>query len=133
MKFSVTGLSDIVCDGCGGTTRVAPNKTYNTDDLTCNCNVGVISDNSTIVNSTPDDEAESTPRENPNQLKMFNESPEHVVNPDEAMEEPEVRKYLEGLQWQELLTAGKNNDVTKPPSADREELIKLIIAKVFHE
>jgi len=36
-KFKVTGLSNIVCCGCGGITNVAPKRVYNTDDLTCNC------------------------------------------------------------------------------------------------
>ena len=37
MKFKVTSVCDIVCRGCSGTTRVAPKRVYNTDDLTCNC------------------------------------------------------------------------------------------------
>lgn len=37
MKFEISSGADIKCVGCGGTTRVAPNKVYNTFDLTCNC------------------------------------------------------------------------------------------------
>lgn len=209
MKFTVTGLSDIVCTGCGGTTRVAPKNVYDTDDLTCNCHVnedggdqgakttedlskikylespypmyqksrcievvgeldgGVFvqnegddsdrwvidiktfsetyrfvepkgteaADTSSNKDENKDDEDQvPVPRENPNQAKMFQDDPEHVIDPKEVtMTEPEVREYLTALSWQELLIAAKNNEVTKTPSMKREELEELIIAKVFHE
>ena len=37
MKFRVTGVVDIMCNGCGGTTRAVPKKIYDTNDLACNC------------------------------------------------------------------------------------------------
>ena len=37
MRFKVTGLTNIVCCGCGGITNVAPNRVYKVEDLTCNC------------------------------------------------------------------------------------------------
>jgi len=143
MKFSVNMVNNIICEGCGGTTRVAPSKVYNTDDLTCNCadTIGdefpleVILAAVKVIDEQPsiEDKKEVKPREHPNQKKFFEDDPEHVVNPDEVMEESEVREYLEGLKWQELLTAAKNNGVTKPPSTKADGLIELIIAKVFHE
>lgn len=38
MKVSVTGITDVKCEGCGGMTRLAPNKKYRMpEDLACNC------------------------------------------------------------------------------------------------
>lgn len=275
MKFRVTGISNIVCCGCGGTTNVAPKRIYKVEDLTCNCepheeamkfevthisdivmidtnettrvvpdgvyaidedgniqeinnanmdmfeepyhqftktacievvgqdgegnvlvqNVGDSSDRWVIPseifsetyegveippaadnligdeethgrvpteddtdgadtdgaddeNVTQDDVSgdgeTQEPEQNgaatdekqtkPVQTEMFVEPPENVINPNDSdMSEDDVRKYLKGLGWQELLEAAKNNEVIKPPKAKREELEELIIQKVFHE
>lgn len=70
----------------------------------------------------------------PTQTQMFVEEPENVIDPAETnMNEDEVRAYLKELGWQELLEAAKNNNVTKPPKANREELEEMIVQKVFHE
>ncbi len=39
MQFRVSSKTHIICTGCQGDTLVTPDFVYNTDDLTCNCDV----------------------------------------------------------------------------------------------
>ena len=143
MRFKVSKMSDIVCEGCGGTTRVSPQYVYSISDLTCNCpregelfgraDVAMLTDK--VVDTKPkpnhnSKDALANNREKDEQAKMFEEEPENVFE-EETMTRKEVTAYLKTLKWQELLNSAKNNDVQKQPSVKREELELLILDSVF--
>jgi len=143
MKFSVSKISDIICDGCGGTTRVAPSKVYNTDDLACNCPAeGELfgkEDLDALLDKPVDNEpkplhnskvAKAEKRENKAQVKMFEEEPENVFE-EETMTRGEVETYLKTLKWQELLNSAANNGIKKQPSTKRDDLELMILNAVF--
>jgi len=143
MKFTVSKVSDIMCDGCGGTTRVAPNNTYNTDDLTCNCvpegelfgkaDLDALMDKPVDNSPKPNHNAKTAQaeqRENPAQVKMFEEEPENVFE-EETMTREEVAAHLKALKWQELLNSAANNGVKKNPNIKRPQLEEMILDAVF--
>jgi hypothetical protein len=128
MKFRVTSPTFIICPDCQGTTKVIAGYIYDTDDLACNC---MKFDD--YEDDEPTEKGEPMP-ENPNQGNLFDENPEYVINPDEDdMTKEEVREYLKGLKWPELLKVAKRNEVKKPQGADRAELERLIIEAVFYD
>jgi len=143
VKFSVSKISDIICEGCGGTTRVAPSKVYNTDDLACNCPAeGELfgkADLDVLLDKPIDNEpkpyhnskvAKAQARENKAQEKMFEEEPENVFE-EETMSREQVELYLKTLKWQELLNSASNNGVKKQPQIKRDELELMILDAVF--
>lgn len=144
MKFKVSKLTDIICEGCGGVTRVTPQYTYKIDDLTCNCpHEGELfgrADKAELtdapIDNTPKPKSNSKVQKAANmanrdkQTKMFEEEPENVFE-EETMTREDVAEYLKGLVWQELLNSAKNNNVAKPPSVKRDELELMILDAVF--
>lgn len=143
MRFKVSKIADIMCDGCGGSTRVVPNKIYNTDDLACNCpDDGELfgrEDKAALTDKVVDTEpkpnhnskvAKANNREKESQAKMFEEEPENVFQ-EETMTREEVAGYLKTLVWQELLNSAKNNGVKKQPKTNRDQLELDILDAVF--
>lgn len=148
MKIRVSRLTDVMCDKCGGTTRLSPEFLYDTiKDFACNCprdgelfgreDVDKLEDKPVDNEPKPlhnSKVAKAANREKKSQSKMFEEEPKNVFDAEEDdLDEHGVRIYLRTLKWQELLEAGKNNDVQKPPEMKREEFEELIISKVFHD
>lgn len=147
MRFRVSKITDIICEGCGGVTHVTPSKNYiyKTEDLACNCpEEGELfgrADKAELIDKPVDDipkpnsnakDAQAEARENPSQSKMFEEPPENVYE-EETMTREQVAVYLKDLKWQELLESAKNNGVAKQPKTKRDELELMILDKVFGE
>ena len=152
MIFSVLNRCDIVCDGCGAYTRVDVGKVYDTEtDMMCNCEANKrpqLFANPDMLEIHEKEEhkkkypfhnskvAKAALKENDNQAKMFGDKPVGVIEPealeDDDMDEAAVRVYLDDLIWQDLLQSAKNNGVVKPRACNREQLVQMIIDKVFN-